>query len=305
MKEKVSVIISTYKRDYNILKRCIESVFNQTYTNYELIVINDTPENSPKFQEVNEGIKEYEGKLNYIANGFNQGACYVRNQGFELSSGDYIAFLDDDDEWYENKLEEQMKIMIKEKCVMVTCAFKSEYTDDYGKIYRTKVVNNKNYKITLQDILLKNVAGGCSAPVISREAFIKSGGFNNDMPSAQDYDLWIKIALLGDIYCVLEPQFRYYIHKSERISNNPEKKIYAYKYLIEKYTRLAEAPKKFLINKYLILSYNYYLLNMKVEGDRYYSLANSQKTLTRTAILYQIRITLLKIKKFKRLSIIR
>ncbi len=296
MDYKVSVIITTFNRDYNVVKRCIESVFKQTYTNYELIVINDTPNDFPKFKEVSDSIMEYEGQLMYVPNGINQGACFVRNQGFELSRGAFIAFLDDDDEWYENKLEEQMNVIIKEKCAMVTCAFKSEYTDDAGKVYRTKVVNNKKYEITLQDILLKNVVGGCSAPIISREAFMKSGGFNNDMPSAQDYDLWIKIALLGKIHCVLKPLFSYYIHKSERISGNPEKKVYAYKYLIEMYSKLAETPKKFLTNKYLIISYNYYLLNMKDEGDLYYNLENNQKTITKTAFLYQIKITLLKIK---------
>jgi len=289
MKGKVSVIITTYNRDYNTLKRAINSVFTQTYSNFEIIVVNDTPAEFPYFSEVSKGIEEYKEKLTYIANGVNRGACFIRNQGFEVSNGEYVAFLDDDDEWLQNKLEEQVKLISSKKCVMVSSAYNCIWLDTFNQPIKEKIKNNKKYKIKTEEILHKNIIGGCSAPLISHEAFKLSGGFNNSLPAAQDADLWIRISKLGDIYCVLTPLLNYYIYASERISNNPEKKIFATKHLIAQYANMAENKPLFLKEKYMLIAFNYYLLTNKKEGDKFYNLAQQQKGISKTFMIYWLR----------------
>lgn len=304
MEYKVSVIITTYNRSYNILKRAINSILNQTYKDFELIVVNDTPKEFPKYREVSEGISEFKGKLTYIASGVNKGACFVRNQGFKVSSGEYIAFLDDDDEWLPDKLEKQIKLFKLEDCVMVTCELERIYLDS-NNIPKNKysfrhifkgLFKQKIKRITLDKLMKKNVVGGCSSPIISREAFIQSGGFNNNMPSAQDYDLWIRVAIIGKVYSVQEPLIKYFIHQSERISTNPQKKIYAYKYLIEQYKDLIENSKPFLKNKYIIIAYCYYTLSDYTKGHMYYRLAKEQNVITYTSIQYNFKIFKIKVK---------
>lgn len=293
---KVSVIITTYNREYSIVRRAIKSVLNQTYSDYELIVVNDTPSEFPTFDEVTNGITEFKGKLKYIANGINHGACFVRNQGFKESMGEYIAFLDDDDEWLHNKLQEQVQLILSKNCVMVTCGFNCIWLDSNNKQIKQKIKNNRRYEITLQEVLFKNIVGGCSAPLISRKAFIKCGGFNIDMPAAQDADLWIRLAKIGNIYCVLKPLLNYYIYKAERISNNPAKKIYAIKYLIEQYKDLVDKQALFLKDKYIIIAYYYYVLENKEDGYRYYKLAKRQNVISKTSVFYYFKIIKLKIK---------
>ncbi len=117
--DKVSVIIPTYNR-FKYLLNTIESVKKQTYTNLEIIVINDKStqkeyyeydwnSNNIKIIHLEKNSKDIFG---YACDGFN------RNKGIELSSGKYIAFCDDDDIWFPNKIEFQLKAMQETGCKM-------------------------------------------------------------------------------------------------------------------------------------------------------------------------------------------
>lgn len=108
----VSVIIPTYKRSVNYLSRAVESVLNQTYNEIEVIVIDDSP---AEFEHRAE-IKEYIERLNndkviYYQNPQNIGGSLSRNRGIEFSKGEYITFLDDDDEYLPEKVKKQLDFM--------------------------------------------------------------------------------------------------------------------------------------------------------------------------------------------------
>jgi glycosyltransferase involved in cell wall biosynthesis len=150
--EKVSVIIPTFNR-FKYLLNTIESVKNQTYKNLEIIVINDCS-SQKEYYEYNwqeNGViiihLEENSKQKF---GF---ACagYVRNQGIEISSGEYIAFCDDDDSWFPKKIELQMNAMKETGCKMSS-------TDGligngvYFKDKKYKVYNKEHYYSTLQNI---------------------------------------------------------------------------------------------------------------------------------------------------------
>lgn len=110
---RVTVIIPTYKRTVDFLSRAVKSVIAQTYPNVEIIVIDD----SPSDYKLRNSIKEYmdtvvNDNIKYFQNEKNMGGSLARNRGIELATGEYISFLDDDDEYMPEKIEKQVKFML-------------------------------------------------------------------------------------------------------------------------------------------------------------------------------------------------
>ncbi len=297
----VSVIITTYNRNYEIVKRAIESVREQTYKKIEIIVTNDTPKENKLFQEVSTNINEYGDQITYIAEGINRGACYARNLGFEVSKGDYVAFLDDDDLWSKEKIEKQVDILNKTKFPMVTVGFESITLNNQEQEIKKELRVGKKSILNLNDILKKNIIGGASAPLIRREAFIKSGKFDINMPAAQDYDLWIRIAELGDVYYISEPLQKYYIYSGERISNSSSKKIKGYSKLLEKYSEIACNNRSFFTNKHIVLSYHYYNLEDNENGKSHFFSSVKSIPTTVDFVYYVLKIVKIRLSnKYKR-----
>ena len=115
----VSVIIPTYKRDISFLSRAVNSILNQTYKNVEVIVIDDSPDTYEKRAEVAEYMKklsETDSRIVYIMNIKNMGGSLARNIGIGKSTGQFITFLDDDDEYKPQKIEKQIKYMLSHDC---------------------------------------------------------------------------------------------------------------------------------------------------------------------------------------------
>jgi len=102
----VSVIIPTYNRP-EFLRRAVESVLEQTYENIEVVIVDDCPSNSAE-----SAVDEFsDSRIKYIQHETNRGVCVARNTGIIEADGEYLCFLDDDDEWMEQKLELQMKLL--------------------------------------------------------------------------------------------------------------------------------------------------------------------------------------------------
>lgn len=109
----VTVIIPTYKRTVEYLSRAVSSVLEQTYPNVEIIVIDDSPSNYEKRNDIKLFMKSLETeKIRYYQNQKNMGGSLARNRGISLSKGSFITFLDDDDEYKPEKIEKQIKFMI-------------------------------------------------------------------------------------------------------------------------------------------------------------------------------------------------
>ena len=110
MNDKVSVIIPYYKKNFFFLKT-LKSVINQTYKNFEIIIVYDDPSRID-LEYIKEIIK-FNKKITLLTNKKNLGAGYSRNVGIKYSNGRYVAFLDADDVWHSKKLEIQIKFMKK------------------------------------------------------------------------------------------------------------------------------------------------------------------------------------------------
>ena len=103
--EKVSVVIITYNRPLDVLFRAINSALNQDYNSIEVLVVNDAPENYELAHSIQERIDKIDDdRITYLSYDRNHGSNYARNYGLKHSTGAYIGFLDDDDEWYSYKM---------------------------------------------------------------------------------------------------------------------------------------------------------------------------------------------------------
>lgn len=182
----ISVIITTYKRPIKILSRAIDSALDQTYKNYEIIVVDDSP-HSIERDVLKEALhKNYGDKILYLQNETNQGACAARNRGFYQSKGEYIAFLDDDDQWLPEKHELMLKAFDSQDVGLVYCSFLSYKNGKSIKNTQQKVYEGSVFPYLLES----NFIGGCSVPLFPRKVLEECGLFDEALPSSQDTDLY-------------------------------------------------------------------------------------------------------------------
>lgn len=188
----VSVVIPTYKRKVEYLSRAVNSVINQTYQNIEIIVIDD----SPNDYEYRDSIKKYMNsicneKIKYFQNEKNIGGSLARNRGIELATGEFISFLDDDDEYMPEKIENQVKFMIN---------MKSDLSFSNMIMYNNqgKVVDYRDYndipsfdnQILLHYHLMKHMTGTPTF-MYKTEKLKEIGGFE-DAKMGQEFYLMLK-----------------------------------------------------------------------------------------------------------------
>lgn len=229
----VSVIVPTYKRKPEMLKRCVDSVLSQTYKNIELIVVDDSPSDYPFREEVKSFLNSYDNRIHYIQHHKNMGANIARNTGVDNSNGKYIAFLDDDDEWAPTKLEKQYKLIYNNPNVSLVYCRAQIINENSGE---TKPIINWMYRGSQYHRLLKqNFIGSNSFVLVDKEKFYMVGKYDESLLSNQDYDLFIRLSKDYEIDFIDEVLVNYYIHEGERISTNAEKQLQGRLALYDKY----------------------------------------------------------------------
>jgi len=178
----ISVIIPTYNR-VNFLARAIESVLNQTFKNFELIVVDDGSTDSTR-----ELIKKYKEVL-YIYQD-NKGPSSARNTGIKHARYDFIAFLDSDDWWHKNKLKYQFYAMQDNPDYLVSHTQEKWYRN--GVLLNQKAKHRK-YSGFIFDKCLAICAISISTVMLKRQIFEVVGYFNEEMPCCEDYDFWLRV----------------------------------------------------------------------------------------------------------------
>lgn len=226
--ELISVIVTTCNRKQEILKRALDSVVAQTYQPIEMIVIIDQPSMAEEL--ISFLSRSYGNRVRVHANTEQMGACYSRNKGIELAKGEYIAFLDDDDEWLPKKLEKQYKKMLPGVCLV--------YSDYEVKAEHINVKHTADRDFpsgdVLKSLLTSNFIGGSSVPLLRAETLKECGGFDITFPSCQDYDVWVRMAMRGKVECVREVLSYYYI-SPDSITNVFERRIRGWEKMMVKY----------------------------------------------------------------------
>ncbi|MCQ8212121.1 glycosyltransferase [Cetobacterium somerae] len=261
--EKVSIIIPTYKRPF-FLKRIIENLNEQTYKNLEIIIVDDNKKDSTEKKETSNEIQKiieiYKNlEIKYISNYDNKGANYSRNVGVKNAQGKFISFLDDDDEYLSNRIEIMMKKINEKDFDMVCC--------DWEKvIFKRKSLKKlnvkdqiKDFEVSFEQILTNNIIGGASLVLMKKEVFNSIHGFDINLVSCQDWDLYIRIIKSGYRVLKLKDKLvRYNIHLGERISTNRNKVIKGHLYIKNKYyedRKQISNIKKILFNLKLLKQY--------------------------------------------------
>lgn len=234
-----SIIITTYGRS-NKIKRAIKSVINQEgNVKYEIIVVDDNGQDTLAQIETEKIIEDFKDNIIYIKNKKNLGANYSRNVGIKNSKGEYICFLDDDDEFLKNKLETLKKFIKSTNADFLYS--KAKYINEKTK--KEILINFKEENISLKNrILFENCVGSNSFVCIRRETLLKTGMFDEKLLACQDWDLWIRLIYSNvKVEYIDEKLVNYYINDDEknRISNNNNKvlkgHIYIYNLIKEKY----------------------------------------------------------------------
>lgn len=212
---KISVIIPTYNRG-KLIEKSVNSVLGQSYKNIEVIVIDDgsTDNTENVIRSINDE------RLVYIKLEGNHGACNARNVGIDNSTGKYIAFQDSDDIFYKNKLEKQIKNLIKKKADLDFCSIKINFFDN-SVVIPNDDIKKRLKKSSVIDLLCEGNFISTQAILAKKEVFRKIR-FDVSLPRFQDYDLVLRIALKYSISFSEEVLVDLY-RQDDSISFNDEK----------------------------------------------------------------------------------
>lgn len=197
----ISVVISTYKRA-GLVPRAIQSVLQQTYQDFEIIVVDDcSPDNT---REVVMAIPDK--RILYLRHDINKGLPAGRNTGIDASRGMYVAFLDDDDEWHPEKLEIQLKAIEGHDAVL-----------SGALINNTRVKLHSRIIVTVDDLRKGNEFDPSS--LLAKTSVLRDLRFDESLRQGEDWDAFIRIAQKYSIGYVAEPLLLYNDGGHERMTN--------------------------------------------------------------------------------------
>ena len=258
---KVSVIIPTHNRA-ELLKSAIASVLAQTFNDFEIIVIDDHSTDATPLM-VN---SFYDPRIKYLKNEGKNGPSTARNLGIAEARGEYIAFLDDDDEWLPSKLEKQIGIL--DSCNMNVCGIYSNCLkidkvtkETYFRRFGAETLKGN----LLSQLMIKNPIH--TPTLIIRKACLNQiGGFDENMHYMEDRDLWIRLARHWKFEYIDEPLTKVYRHENAHLSKNLQGQIQGREILLNRYNYLFKKDKKNWSKLYVCLGAQYCQLGKMKKG---------------------------------------
>lgn len=224
---EVSVIIPTYNRA-QLIGRAVRSVLAQTYPSFEVIVVDDgsTDDTPARVQ----ALAQADPRVRYVRHETNQGAQAARNTGIQVAKGDYIAFLDSDDEWLPHKLEQQVLLY-------------QQASDRTGVVYAgyLEVPDNgqrpQRHLPTLRGDVYRHLLARYGLPILTllirRECLEKAGPFSALIRAYQEWDLCIRLARHCEFDFVPDCLAIYHIHSAPTISRDLLRSAWGYLDVVE------------------------------------------------------------------------
>jgi len=257
---KVSVVIPTCNRP-ELLRKALFSVLNQTYQDFEIIVVDDGME-----ERADKVIKDVnDDRIKYIQHEKSRGGGAARNTGIKAAGGEYIAFLDDDDEWTDKKLEMQVEKLEKSGNEVGFC-FTAVTNDTGDQIFNTKVPEE------IEDYYERTLAyfkGFLTVTLLfKKEVFDNAGLFDESLPSHQEAELMIRVAKKYKGIGINKPLVLVNFdpnHKS--VGRSLEKRIKGMEILLKKHhEEYRDRPK--ILARHLFNLANFYLKNKNKKNAR-------------------------------------
>jgi len=180
----VTICITTYSRK-NLVVNTVKSVQNQTYRNIEIIVVDDA--SIDETEDVLKSFIQGDSRIKYLKHSENRGLAAARNTAIFNASGKYFSFIDDDDEWDSTYIEEFVQLVQNyDENWCFCCGF---------------IQNNRNFVPDFEGTLKDIIYQGYTPPVAGQFYFLNTvkavNGYNEDINSGVDHDLWIKLAIKG------------------------------------------------------------------------------------------------------------
>lgn len=261
---RVSIVLPTYNRGHT-LKRSIQSVLDQTYKDFELIIVDDGSTDNTK--SIVESVSD--NRITYIYSKKNQGAAEGRNMGIRNSRASLLAFQDSDDAWVKNKLEIQMN-----RLASLNDGWGMIYSDKLRILSTEKKINwpaptVKRGEIINRDKMEYAVAFiGIQTCLIKRECLNQVGLFNGALRALEDLELFIRIVRHYDI-CHIQEQLVHYYDMGDGISRSKHNRIKARKKIMSLHHKYLKNEKEFLAHEYHYYSLCHldeYIKNKKLSG---------------------------------------
>jgi glycosyltransferase involved in cell wall biosynthesis len=250
---QVSVVIPTYNRS-NFLRSAVASALAQTLQDFEIIVVDDASED-----DTEKTIRDLgDDRIRFIRHDTNQGVAAARNTSVVNSKGKYIAFLDDDDEWFPEKLERQFSLLERSSKI-IGGVYSGWLGVDAasGRILYQRTPTRKG------DIFAFMLAQDSLAPTscffLRKECFDKIGLFDVNFKYGEDFDMWLRIARAFHFDYVEEPLVKYSVPDDSKLSlsSNLEARIKASEGQLKKYAGIIASDRRYHSRRYLGLGVLY------------------------------------------------
>ncbi len=236
----VSVVIPAYNSG-NFIQNSLASVIQQSYKNFEIIVSDDgsTDKTTAIVESVlllNKGIKTK------LLKNQHQGPGFARNQGILNSSGSWIAFLDSDDLWYKYKLSRVAEYIQRNPEIELWC--------------HSELVKSKNSQVACEHYkrfdcratpflsMYRNNSLSTSAVTVKKDALFRAGLFDEELPNAQDYDLWIRLADTAKIGFIKDV-LGVYVSRDDSITSYNKRRLRCLLRIAEKYRAALKQKTRF------------------------------------------------------------
>ena len=214
----VSIITPCYNSE-NTVTDTIESILNQTFSDFELIIINDCSRDES--QAIIESYQQKDSRVQVLNLEVNSGVATARNAGIQQSKGQYIAFCDSDDVWYPEKLELQLDLITRNKAAICFSSYHTINAD--GQIIGERLCD-KDF-INLTDMFYYNAIGNLTGMIDTH----KVGKPNQHKRRHEDYLMWLELLRLsGPAVAVTKPLAGYRLHDSNLSGNKFKSLIWHY-----------------------------------------------------------------------------
>ncbi len=263
---EISVILPTYNRA-NLISRAINSVINQTYQKFQLIIVDDDSIDNTEMI-----IKEYNNpKICYLKHPYNMGPAEARNTGIKYARSNYLAFIDSDDKWFPEKLEKQLEVFLKYSYNNLGIVYSDMIRVD--KDNREIYWRSPDFKLEVKDLYKKSLNYeveniGISTAMIRKECLKKIGYFDPNLKRLEDLEIFIRLSKYFNFYH-LEIPLIYYYETESGVSSSIINLINARKYILNKYFEDISTDKKILSNHYFLIGFALYQDNNVKESKKY------------------------------------
>ncbi len=260
----ISVVVPTYNRKKQLYKT-LGSILNQSYSKFEVIVVDNCSDyNFFAFIETlnDDRIKAFQNANNGII-------AVNRNFGIRKAKGEFVAFCDDDDWWYENKLEVCLPFLKYNDVV-----YHYLDIDSVPKVKKQLKGRQLSFENTFEDLYINGNSVPNSSVIVRKEVIKNVGYISEDkkLMSVEDYECWLKISMISSKFISIPLSLGAYYVGSGNVSNNALFKIRTHKYLFNIYNNTLKSrfKKQAVYKQNLMIANWYYEANELIKSIRYY-----------------------------------